>query len=355
MKNFKVQSLIKDYEVVFSNNVNKHLEESVKNTKCFFIVDKKVHELYKNKFEALKGQSVYLLEAIETNKTINQSQEIIKHLLSSGFKKNHKLVAIGGGITQDVTCFVASILFRGGPWEFYPTTLLAQCDSCIGSKSSINIEKYKNQVGTFYPPEKIVVNTDFLETLLQSDIISGIGEIIKVHFLNPEKKYQKLFDFYDVSLERKEELKQLIYDSLQIKKDIIEVDEYDRNYRNILNYGHTFGHALESATDYAIPHGAAVTFGIGISNFISLREGYLSQKDYDKMDLLVEKNSKYHVKDIKDISIDLYWESLKKDKKNIDGNISIILTKGFGEMFKKQIVLNERYKNNIIEYINSKK
>jgi len=355
MDELKIKSNVRDYKVIFSDNFTRELQHAAENNTCFFVVDELVFQLYRPELEPiLPPEKMFLMRAAETNKTLDKAQEIIRFLLKSGYKRNHKIIAIGGGITQDVTCFVASVLFRGVNWELYPTTLLAQCDSCIGSKSSINVGEFKNQVGTFYPPEKIVLDTNFLDTLAHEDILSGLGEAIKVHYLDPDKTFNEIFKSYDSSPKRSE-LTDIIKKSLLIKQRIIEVDEYDRDYRNILNYGHTFGHALESATDYKIPHGVAVTIGMGIANFVSLKLGFLSSDVYEKMQTLIDENSKEHLCDLSSVSIDTYWSALKKDKKNIDGNIGVIITRGFGETFKKQMALDGEFKEIILEYLENVK
>ena len=355
MDKLNIKSNVRDYKVIFSDNFAGELQYTAENNTCFFVIDETILQLYRSQLEPiLPIENVFLMKATEKIKTIDKSQEIIRFLLERGYKRNHKIIAIGGGITQDVTCFVASVLFRGVNWELYPTTLLAQCDSCIGSKSSINVGEFKNQVGTFYPPERIVLDTSFLETLAHEDILSGLGEAIKVHYLDPDKTFNEIFESYSSS-PKASELADIIKKSLLIKQRIIEVDEYDRNYRNILNYGHTFGHALESATDYKIPHGVAVTIGMGIANFVSLKLDLLPSDVYKKMQTLIDKNSKEHLGYLNNVSIEAYWSALKKDKKNIDGNIGVILTRGFGETFKKQVALDEEFKKIILEYLENVK
>ena len=117
------------------------------------------------------------LEAREDQKSYEGLIPVIQELINSGFRKNHRLIGIGGGIIQDITAFIASIMYRGVSWLFFPTTLLAQGDSCIGSKTSINFSEFKNQVGGFYPPNKILINTGFLDTLSKGDLQSGLGEM----------------------------------------------------------------------------------------------------------------------------------------------------------------------------------
>ncbi len=148
------------------------------------IIDANVANLYSDVLASvLTGHSVLQIEATETNKSLEKLPEYVVHLLNCGVRRGHVLIAVGGCIIQDITAFIAGTLFRGLRWRFYPTTLLAQADSCIGSKSSINVGEYKNQLGTFTPPEEIITSTDVLGSLDEADIRSGMGEMIKVHII----------------------------------------------------------------------------------------------------------------------------------------------------------------------------
>ncbi len=133
--------------------------------------------------------------------------------------RENKLVAIGGGIIQDITCFLASTIMRGLPWIFYPTTLLAQSDSCIGSKSSINSGEIKNILGTFTPPEQVVIDVDFLQTLEQREIFSGIGEMIKVHAINHPLSFNLISDAYERIIGEQMLMEEFIHSSLSMKKN----------------------------------------------------------------------------------------------------------------------------------------
>src|SRR5581483_3202456 len=188
-------------------------------------------------------------------------------------RRNHVLVAIGGGIIQDITCFLAATMLRGLPWNFIPTTLLAQADSCIGSKSSINAGEAKNILGTFTPPARVDVSTRFLKTLDERDIRSGIGEMLKVHAIEGPQSFDQIAHDYENILSDDSVMLHYIRRSLDIKKRIIEIDEFDRGPRNVMNYGHSFGHAIESATDFAVPHGIAVTLGMDLANYTAVRTG----------------------------------------------------------------------------------
>ncbi|MFA5223359.1 MAG: 3-dehydroquinate synthase, partial [Bacilli bacterium] len=230
--------------------------------------------------DKLIDSDVFFVNAIEANKTEKTAFEAINEIVKLPTKRNTNLIVIGGGIVQDVSCFVSSVLYRGISWHFIPTTLLAQADSCIGSKSSLNYEHYKNLIGTFYPPEAIYISTSFLPTLEYRDFLSGIGEMFKCALMAGKEAFYETSAHLDKILQKDNGT--LVFEinkALSFKKKVIEIDEFDRDYRNIMNYGHTFGHALESNSNFAIPHGQAVSIGILIANEISMQRGIL-RDDY---------------------------------------------------------------------------
>jgi len=345
----RIKSRIRDYSVLFTDNFRDPLIKDAGEKRCFFIIDSSIHHLYHEQLhDVLPPGRFFVVDAIEEHKSLDYVKTIIKSLLDSDIKRNDRLIALGGGIIQDIAGFVSSILFRGIEWFFYPTTLLAQCDSCIGSKTSLNVDEFKNQLGTYYPPHHIVLDVNFLKTLSIADIRSGLGEIIKVHLLDGPDSLEYICSKYSQS--DSAVLKELIFRSLKIKKTIIEKDEFDKDYRNILNYGHTFGHAIESITDYRVSHGQAVTAGMDIENYISLRLQILPQVSFDLMRVPIMKN--YPDFQLKEEHIEPLLVALSKDKKNVDKNLTVILTKGAGEMLKMKLPLNDRLKEYIKEYIN---
>jgi len=297
------------------------------NDDSHFIMDSKLVDLYP---EILKDfvshPNTILVEAKESNKAILQVLPVIENLLGNGVRRGHTLVAIGGGVIQDITCFISSVLFRGLDWNFIPTTLLAQADSCIGSKSSINLGESKNILGTFKPPKNILICPMFLETLSRREILSGIGEIIKVHTIDGVESFDRLSDNYDCLLTDPLILLEFTERALSIKKKYIEIDEYDQGIRNIFNYGHSFGHAIESATNFAIPHGISVTIGMDMANRIAAWKGIIAEHHYERMHGLLRNNYKDFLGT--KIPVDLLIKGLKKDKKNTSENLVLILPTG---------------------------
>ena len=345
---FKVKSSIHDYEVNFVENVNLTLKNEICDGDVIFI-DNKVKDLYPALLDDLgKTVNIIGLEAREDQKSYEGLIPVIQELINSGFRKNHRLIGIGGGIIQDITAFTASILYRGVSWLFFPTTLLAQGDSCIGSKTSINFGKYKNQVGGFYPPNKILIDTGFLDTLSAADLQSGLGEMSHYFVVAGEKDFKEYKNDYSNALSNKNVLAKMISNSLKIKKRYIEIDEFDQKERQVFNYGHSFGHAIESLTNYTVPHGIAVSFGMDIANFISVKKKYIPmQIRYEIRELLEKIWDGY---DLKNIDVEKFATALSKDKKNVGNELRLIFCKGYGKVFKDAQCLDDEFKNWLKDY-----
>ena len=291
------------------------------------------------------------VSANENQKSYEGLIPIIDKLVNHGFRKNHRIVGIGGGITQDITAFTSSILFRGVDWIFFPTTLLAQGDSCIGSKTSINYKKYKNQIGGFYPPEKIYIDLKFLDTLEHKDFQSGVGEMCHYFIVSSKKDFNFYKNSYNLLNKSSSALEEIIARSLKIKKSYIEIDEFDQKERQVFNYGHTFGHAIETLTNYEIPHGIAVSFGMDIANFISIKMGFLDNKTRTEIRELLVKIWKGY--SLKNIDIKKYTDALAKDKKNIGSELRLILCKGYGNVFKTPVKNDSKLFEWLSEYFNN--
>lgn len=330
--NLTIHSLFREYEVRFEDDFTARLSESLRDGD-FLIVDARVRDLYGPRLAPfLKTTRHLFVNATEEQKSYTELAWIIQTLIESGFKKNHRLIAIGGGIIQDITAFVASILYRGVDWLFYPTTLLAQCDSCIGSKTSINFGAYKNQLGNFYPPAEIVIDLGFVDTLPRPAVVSGLGEMIHYFLVSGEDDFRRLKNDYAQSLTDRSLLRSLVLRSLQIKHTMIEKDEFDRGPRQVFNYGHSFGHAIESLTNYRIPHGIAVSFGMDIANHLSAELGYISAEQRQDMRELLAWN--WAGTELGELAVDEFLNALSKDKKNVGSEFRVILTRGPGKMFK---------------------
>jgi len=292
-----------------------------------FLVDANVARLYaKNLRDILAHPNTIIIEATEGNKSLETVIPIFERLVQNKVRRGHILVAIGGGIIQDITCFIASTLLRGLPWRFAPTTLLSQADSCIGSKSSINLGATKNILGTFNPPQEIFVDTGFLDTLELKEIQSGVGEIVKVHAIDGAASFDRLAADFDRLFTDRVVLLKYIRSALLIKQRFIEEDEFDQGIRNIFNYGHSFGHAIESASEYAVPHGIAVAMGMDMANHIAAARGLLPEVHCQRMHATLRKNYGDYAKT--PIPLDAMLSALMKDKKNTSTMLGLILPLG---------------------------
>ena len=333
-KTININSHKGEYIVSFiSGNIN-NLNSEI-NDNNFYIVDKNIAHIYGDKLSnILNSDRVLLIEATEENKSLDKFPAYVDSLVEAKVRRGQNLVAIGGGIIQDITCFLATTMMRGLPWIFYPTTLLAQSDSCIGSKSSIKSGEVENILGTFTAPNKVIIDTKFLKSLKEKDILSGIGEMLKVHAINSPKSFDLISKNYEQVKGDSMVMEKFIYQSLLMKKKLIEIDEFDVGPRNVMNYGHSFGHAIESASNYAIPHGIAVTMGMDIANYVAVKLGVSKTRHFERMHSVLDKNCKSY----RQVSIDInsLIKALAKDKKNsptqlrlilpdLDGNITIDL------------------------------
>ena len=348
MHDFKIKSNIHDYEVKFIEGIPNTLASIIMDGDVI-LIDSVVASTYPKIQQNLNSNSVILIDALESNKSYEGLKPVINKLIDCGFRKNHRLIGIGGGITQDITAFTASAMYRGVKWLFFPTTLLAQADSCIGSKTSINFGEYKNQLGGFYPPHQIFIDMDVLESLPLGDRQSGFGEMSHYFVIAGEIEFKKYKNDYAVGMEDKHVLANTIAKSLQIKKGYIEIDEYDTNERQVFNYGHSFGHAIESLTKYTIPHGIAVSIGMDMANFISVKMGLLDKTVRLEIRELLQQIWVGH--NIKHIDVEKFSRALAKDKKNVGKELRLILCKGYGDVFKAPVKNDSTLHSWLEEYI----
>jgi len=348
MYNFTVKSIIHDYSVKFINDTQKTLLDNLKEGDVI-IIDNKIKELYKSTLQPILEIYRHIgIDAHETVKSYQGVEPIIENLIENGFRKNHRLVAIGGGITQDATAFIASIMYRGVHWMFFPTSLLAQGDSCIGSKTSINFHKFKNQIGGFYPPNSIFINLEFLNTLSVWELKSGMGEMCHYFIVSGQEDFDRFKREYADALKDKNVLAGIINRSLEIKKGYIERDEFDQNDRLVFNYGHSFGHAIESLTNYRIPHGIAVSYGMDIANFVSVKLGYITEETRLYIRELLSQI--WEGTSIDDIELEKFTVALSKDKKNVGKILGLILNKGCGKIFRDLRPMDDEFVGWLKEY-----
>lgn len=337
----QIQSYNKKYTTTFLSGLGcvgkKQIYDNIIQADDFIIIDENVHKLYPyiiNSSELRSSEFVkksttsspifipgsnkyHIFVASEETKTMDSVLEIIDKLIELQFTKKNKIIVIGGGITQDVGGFVATIYKRGVDWVLIPTTLLSMADSAIGGKVCIN-RKHKNIISLFNAPNEIYISDTFLTTLPEDDIISGIGEALKLALIGGKSCY----DFFMENFDSKNYMN-IIKMSACIKRAIIEYDELEKYERKILNYGHTFGHALESTTNYFIPHGIAVLYGMYMINRIFYNNKFEDINTFI-LSIIPEKYKKI------EISYAIFIQNVLNDKKNNGDNICFILLEEVG-------------------------
>lgn len=320
-----IKSRFKDYSLRFIDDFSS-LYSLVDEKDTFFVLDRIVYNLYKDELPQFPQERFFLIDALEENKNIKTTLEICEKMTAMASKRNTHLVSVGGGITQDITGFVATSLYRGIKWTFYPTTLLAACDSCIGGKSSLNYKGFKNLLGTFYPPDNILVLPRVFKTLTQRDYCSGLGEVVKFNVIAGNDGVARIEqDIDDILNHDYSKLVGYVNTSLEFKKRFIEEDEFDKGIRILLNFAHTFGHAYETISEYAIPHGSAVALGMITANDISVQRGYIDEAYAERIENVCKKI-------LTNIQIKQEWfrldgivNAIKKDKKQTDSSIKAVL------------------------------
>lgn len=265
------------------------------------------------------------LESTELLKSFAQLPSFIDQLIHLGLNRKTTLVCIGGGSLQDLVSTTAGLLYRGLDWIFIPTTVLSQCDSCIGSKTSLNYNDKKNLIGLFYPPKSVHIYTSLLSSISLATALSGLGDIY--HYLLPFSDHRQYLKSTLSTLNLESILSaipSLMYRSLEIKSSVIEVDEFDKNVRKRFNYGHTFGHAIEASSEFGIPHGVAVAIGIIIANNYASQMSSclpivnsLNESTCLAESLISSYFDKYH---LPSINLSVFTSALRSDKKNISNS-----------------------------------
>ena len=318
------------YDIHIDENIsksilNKHLGNK---NKILIITDngvpkKHIKEL-KNKINN-KNIATFTLNKGEKSKSFYSYKKILNKLLELKFDRSDIIIALGGGVVGDIAGFSAATYLRGIRYIQIPTTLLAQVDSSVGGKTAINVVQGKNLVGAFYNPSLVLISTSFLVTLSEDEYKSGLGEVVKYALIG-NKKLRNIIEknSKDVINRNESILKTIIEESIKTKSKIVTKDEKESGIRAILNFGHTFGHAIEAHNNYKnITHGAAITLGMVIASKLSFFEGHINNYQLDNIVNLIDSlglntdHSKYKYSQLKQ-----YFLS---DKKIKDGKLNLIL------------------------------
>ncbi len=364
MKNIKLKISTKtqNYFIIIGSNLTKKIsnilnDNSITFKNCLLIIDKNIPKrkiLEIKKSLRKKNFYTFFIKASENNKNFRNVNKILEILLKKNFSRDDCLISIGGGIIGDISGFAASQYKRGLKFINVPTTLLAQVDSSIGGKTGVNTKYGKNLVGSFYQPNLVISDIEFLKTLPKREITCGYGEILK-HSLIANKKfynyltknYKKIFNLSTPFIGKS------IYESCKIKKKIVEMDEKESGLRKILNFGHTFAHAYEASLNYSnkLNHGEAVILGMKTALNFCLKNKLIKKKDYDSIithilnSKLPSSINKFFTKN--DATKILSF--MLNDKKNKSDKINLIVLKKIGTP-----AINKEYnKNKILKFLKS--
>lgn len=293
------------------------------------------------------------IPAVETIKNLAAIPDLVVQLRKLGTNRQTNLIALGGGIVQDVAAFIASIYMRGIEWTYFPTTILSMADSCIGGKSSINVGQYKNLIGTFHPPVRILIDPDFAASLTNEQRINGLIEAAKICYCRGPIEFENYISLDPNPSTLIDRLEKIIVSSLLCKKWFIEIDEFDQRERLLLNFGHTFGHAIESASHYKIAHGV----GVGLGILCAIQAGRNLGREYNNSPMVSVLATHLNEllaevpllnEQLQDICISEIIESFQSDKKHRDDSYSLILVAESGNVEHCRIP-RDRNSLNIIE------
>ncbi len=341
MKKIRVRLGRNSYEIHVGSGLlrqlGRQLKESGFSDKLAIITDPTVKSLYG---DALKedllseGFEVAILEVPEgeEQKSLETAGSLYNELSNLHAERMTPVLALGGGVIGDLTGFVAATYMRGIPLIQVPTTLLAQVDSSIGGKVAVNHGRLKNKIGAFYQPRLVISDIAALKTLPAAEISDGLAEIIKYAVIRDKE----LFTYLERNLGRIKSLdegllEEIVFRSARIKAEVVEKDELDFGLRHILNYGHTVGHAVESASDFKIGHGGAVAIGMLVAGKISNQLGIFDKNELIRLQRVIQEAG-LPVK-IPGLDMGRIIQAIKHDKKILRGKVRFVLPRSIGDVF----------------------
>ncbi len=342
-KKILIKTKNKKYKIIVENgSINTYLKsELMSDSKKFIIIDNKVSKKIINIIKNKKNVVLIKVKGSEKLKSINNYWKIISNLLQKKIDRSSTIIAIGGGTVGDICGFISSTILRGIKFVLMPTTLLSQADSSIGGKNGINSKYGKNLIGTFYQPDIVVIDPTILKSLPLKQIRTGYAEIVKHALINDKKFFNWLKkNLKNILLLKKDSLSYAISKSIKIKTKYVTSDEKEKlinsSSRAILNFGHTFGHALESINEYRsnLTHGEAISIGMILATKISYKMKNIKRSELDDIiDHFKRAGLPYSTKSI--INKKLY-KKIIADKKNTNNKINLILLKKVGQAYYKR-------------------
>ncbi len=317
----------------------------VKGRKICIVSDSTVAALYGGEVSSLLEKEgffcvLFSFPAGESSKNLDTVAALYEFLIAASFDRNDVLLALGGGVTGDLTGFVAATYLRGIRFIGLPTSLLSMVDSSIGGKTGVDFKAYKNMIGAFYQPSAVYINVAALKTLPEREFLAGMGEVIKHGFILDKSYHVFLKENVNHILEKEPEtLRSMIYRSLCIKRDVVERDPKEKGERALLNFGHTIGHAVEKLNDFSLLHGECVSVGMIAAAELSVLRNTLSREEADEIkELIISYGMKTT---ISYLNKETLLSVCHHDKKADGAKIKFVLLKNIGEAFLDSEVSDE--------------
>jgi len=357
LDSFEVMTSEGSYSVVLGNGIIREIAD--KYPDAIYLVDRNLL-----KHIMLPRGHCIEVDAIEENKSLERMTNVVIQLRKLGANRDSHIVAVGGGIIQDIATFCASIYMRGVAWTYVPSTMLSMADSCLGGKSSINVASYKNLVGNIYPPSAVYVDVELVATLPTDHVIGGLFEAVKICYAHSVTAMQEFSRYHASPSMDLMHFQKVIYHALICKKWFIEIDEFDQKERLLLNFGHTFGHALEAGTNYKIPHGVAIGIGMLVAVCFSRQRKDFTDSGAARVNELSGyvklsiQTSRQHIPCLSEyIHLRFVMEKFENDKKhslshyrmvvpNLEGNLELV---SFEKNEENRVAILEAFRAALID------
>ncbi len=361
MKKITVEHSSGSYPAIFSQGaflrLNKFIKQIPPTDKIFFIIDRNVFRLHKELISKVLPDfeitTPFLVPPGESSKSYRLLKTIHGEMLQKGYSRNSLVIAIGGGVTGDLSGFAAASFMRGIRLLHIPTTIIAAADSSIGGKTGINLDGIKNVIGAFHQPEMVIIDPVFFETLPAEIYHSGLGEIIKYAYLSGQDQVNNLKHNFERLLQKDPAyLEEVILECVKFKAAVTARDEKEQGLRKILNFGHTFAHGFESASGFKLSHGIAVHGGIIAAIILSTRLGLIPTGKRDQILELALKLRPSRL--LGKLSPDKIYRAMLKDKKNRIGELRFVLLREPGSILpeisapKNQVVSSIKDLQNLV-------
>lgn len=358
MKHLNVETKSNIYPIYITDSFDylrkAFIDKSLDGNKAVLIADSTTGPLYADKVKGLiedcfSDISVYTFEAGEKSKNLDTINSMYRFFINSKLDRKSIVIALGGGVTGDMAGFAAATFMRGIKFVQIPTTLLAQVDSSVGGKVGVDFEGNKNMIGAFYQPQFVYINAKTLDTLPKTELSAGLSEAVKHGYIYDYDYLRFMFSnkekIFSLDIES---ITDVIYGSCKVKSNVVSKDEKESGLREILNFGHTFGHAIESLSGFKLVHGQCVSIGMTAALYLSYKRGCIKENELNLAKNLLEyfelpvKVSGFNTKDI--------YKQMLFDKKNKNNKINLVLLNDIGNAYTERNASEEEIKN-AIEFI----